>query len=100
MTVELTRAQLWAFLALVASIVAVTLAPIIVTGVRGQSVPDSLIAVTDKTVIGLIGVLGTLVGVMWQSRPRGTEPTGAPGDPVETTVTNSPTDPVPVEAQP
>jgi hypothetical protein len=82
MTIHLTRAQLIAFLALVAAIVTVTLAPIIVTGIRGQSVPDSLIAVTDKTVIGLIGVLGTLVGVMWQSRPKGNEPAGTPNDPV------------------
>jgi hypothetical protein len=82
MTIHLTRAQLIAFLALVAAIVTVTLAPIIVTGIRGQSVPDSLIAVTDKTVIGLIGVLGTLVGVMWQSRPKGAEPAGTPSDPV------------------
>lgn len=82
MTIELTRAQLRAFLALVGAIVVVTLAPVIVTGLRGQTVPDSLIAVTDKTVIGLIGVLGTLVGVMWQSRPKGTEPTGTPADPI------------------
>lgn len=93
MTIHLTRAQLIAFLALVIAIVIVTLAPIIVTGLRGQSVPDSLIAVTDKTVIGLIGVLGTLVGVMWQARPRGEGP-----QPV--TVENTTDSPVPVEEKP
>lgn len=90
MTIELTKAQLTAFLSLVAAIVIVTLSPVIVTGVRGQVVPDSLIAVTDKTVIGLIGVLGTLVGVMWQSRPKGTEPAGTPADPVAVTPVDQP----------
>lgn len=84
MNVQLTRAQLQAFLALVASVVLVSIAPIIVTGLMGKAVPDGLIAVSDKTITGLIGVLGTLVGVMWQSRPKGTEPAGTPADPIST----------------
>lgn len=86
MNIHLTNAQLKAFLALVFAVLIVSLAPIFVAGIRGKVIPDALIAVSDKTITGLIGVLGTLVGVMWQSRPRSQgEPTGAPGDPVSVT---------------
>lgn len=85
MTVHLTRAQLAAFLALVLAVVIVTLAPVIVTGIMGKVVPDSLVAVSDKSITGLIGVLGTLVGVMGWGRPKsGSEPTGTPSDPIST----------------
>ncbi|MBI0474206.1 hypothetical protein D9601_02350 [Sphingomonas sp. MA1305] len=84
MNIQLTKAQLQAFLALVAAVVLVSIAPIVVTGLMGKVVPDGLIAVSDKTVTGLIGVLGTLVGVMWQSRPKGVEPSGTPADPIST----------------
>jgi hypothetical protein len=60
----------------------VSLAPVVVTGLMGRSVPDALIAVSDKTVTGLIGVLGTLVGIMWQRQPKGETPAGTPTDPV------------------
>lgn len=84
-TVTLTRAQLQAMLSLVAAIVVVSLAPVVVTGIMGKTVPDSLIAVSDKTITGLVGVLGTLVGVMWQQRPRAADTppaTGKPDDPI------------------
>lgn len=84
MTSHLIRAQLQAFLMLVFAVILVSLAPVIVTGIMGKVIPDSLIAVSDKTVTGLIGVLGTIVGVMWQSRPKATEPTGTPQDPIST----------------
>lgn len=85
MNIQLTKAQLQAFLALILAVVVVSIAPIVVTGLMGKVVPDGLIAVSDKTVTGLIGVLGTLVGVMWQSRPKvGNEPTGTPSDPIST----------------
>lgn len=84
MTVHLTRAQLAAFLTLVFAVVIVTLAPVIVTGIMGKVVPDSLIAVSDKSITGLIGVLGTLVGVMGWGRPKTSEPAGTPTDPVAT----------------
>jgi len=83
-TVQLTRAQLIAFMALIVAVVMVTLAPVVVTGIMGKVVPDSLVAVSDKCITGLIGVLGTLVGVMWQSRPKTGEPMGTPTDPVNT----------------
>lgn len=82
MTIQLTRAQLHAFLALIAAIVTVSVLPVLISGIRGEVIPDSLIAVSDKTVTGLVGVLGTLVGVMWQSRPKGGEPSGTPTDPI------------------
>lgn len=84
MTIELTKAQLRAFLALIFAIVVVSVLPVIISGIRGEVIPDSLISVSDKTVTGLVGVLGTLVGVMWQSRPKGQEPAGTPTDPIST----------------
>lgn len=90
MTIQLTRAQLHAFFALIAAIVIVSVLPVIISGIRGEVIPDSLIAVSDKTVTGLVGVLGTLVGVMWQSRPKGTEPAGTPADPVAVTPVDQP----------
>lgn len=67
MTSNLSRLQFWAFLALVGAIVLVSLAPIIVTGIMGKVVPDSLVAVSDKCLTGLVGVLGTIAGVAWRS---------------------------------
>lgn len=90
MTAQLIRAQLHAFLFLIFAVVLVSLAPIIVTGIMGKVVPDSLIAVSDKCITGLIGVLGTIVGVMWQSRPKTTEPAGTPSDPVAVTPVDQP----------
>lgn len=69
MNSQLTRTQLAALLSLIGAIVMVSLAPIAVTGIMGKVVPDTLIAVSDKCITGLIGVLGTLVGVMWP-RPK------------------------------
>lgn len=82
MTVQLTRAQLQAFLALIAAIVVTSALPVLVSAIRGRAIPDGLIAVSDKTVTGLVGVLGTLVGVMWQSRPKGLDPVGTSAAPV------------------
>lgn len=64
MTIEISQAQLRAVLCLIGAIVLVTVAPIIVTAIYAKAVPDSLIAMTDKTVTGLVGVLGTLAGIM------------------------------------
>lgn len=81
---RLMTAQLGAFLALVFAVLMVSLAPVVVTGIMGRVVPDSLIAVSDKTVTGLIGVLGALVTAMWRSlsRPSDEAASGKPGDPV------------------
>lgn len=81
MTHDLTRAQLVAFLTLTCAILVATIAPLIVTGIWGKAVPDSLISMADKTVTGLVGVLGALGARMWTDRKMG-EPAGTPGDPV------------------
>lgn len=78
MTPQLGRAALTAFLSIVAAVALVSLAPVIVTGLMGKSVPDSLIAVSDKTVTGLIGVLGTLAGIIFRPSAKPGEPAGTP----------------------
>lgn len=88
---HLSTMQFRAMLSIVLSVVVVSLAPVVVTGIMGKVVPDSLIAVSDKTITGLIGVLGTLVGVMWQARPK--------AEPVPVEVQQPPNNPVPVEPQ-
>lgn len=60
------RDQLWAFLALIGAILILGLAPIVTAGFMGKTLPDSLIAVSDKTVTGLVGVLGTLAGMIFR----------------------------------
>lgn len=84
MTLELTKAQLRAIGWVIASILLVTIAPVIVTAIYGKAVPDSLIAMSDKTVTGLIGVLGTLAGAIAMRAGSKVEPTGTPTDPVST----------------
>lgn len=64
MTIEISSAQIRTVLCLIAAIVLVTLAPIIVTAIYAKAVPDSLIAMADKTVTGLVGVLGTMAGII------------------------------------
>ena len=81
--------QLSAFMVVVIAVVLVTLAPVIVTGLMGKVVPDSLIAVSDKCITGLVGVLGTLAGVKWGSRVRGASPDGTPADPVSVRETDA-----------
>lgn len=61
------REQLWAFLALIAAILILGLAPVVTAGLWGKPLPDSLIAVSDKTVTGLVGVLGTLAGMIFRT---------------------------------
>ena len=60
------RDQLWAFLALIGAILILGLAPVVTAGLWGKPLPDSLIAVSDKTVTGLVGVLGTLAGMIFR----------------------------------
>lgn len=69
-----SRQQFYAFLALVGAIVLVALAPIIVTGIMGKVVPDSLVAVSDKCLTGLVGVLGTIAGIAWKSGKQEIKP--------------------------
>ena len=48
------REQLVAFIALIVAILALGLAPVVTAGIMGKTLPDSLIAVSDKTVTGLV----------------------------------------------
>lgn len=61
-----SREQLMAFCLLVLAAAIVGLAPVIVTGLMGKIMPDALIANSDKTVTGFIGVLGTITGLIFR----------------------------------
>lgn len=61
-----SREQLMAFCLLVLAAAFVGLAPVIVTGLMGKTIPDALIANSDKTVTGFIGVLGTITGLIFR----------------------------------
>lgn len=80
------RDQLWAFLALIMAILILGLAPIVTAGLWGKPLPDSLIAVSDKTVTGLVGVLGTLAGMIFRlsrADQAATENTGKLADAIK-----------------
>lgn len=62
-----TREQLIAFLALIFAILVLGCSPVIVSGLLGRTLPDSLIAVSDKTVTGLVGVLGTIAAMIFRT---------------------------------
>lgn len=109
-----TREQMWAFLALIAAILVLGLAPLVCSGIMGRTIPDALIAVSDKTVTGLVGVLGTIAAMIFRTNrvdearaentskafeaitaaANATPPTDSP-QPV--TVVQDPSNPVPVE---
>lgn len=81
------REQLWAFLALIAAILILGLAPVVTSALTDQGgLPDSLIAVSDKTVTGLVGVLGTLAGMIFRTNrtdQAATENTGKAFDAIK-----------------
>lgn len=61
------REQLVAFIALIVAILMLGLAPVVTAGIMGKTLPDSLIAVSDKTVTGLVGVLGTIAAMIFRT---------------------------------
>lgn len=61
------REQLVAFIALIVAILILGLAPVVTAGIMGKTLPDSLIAVSDKTVTGLVGVLGALASMIFRT---------------------------------
>ena len=80
------RDQLSAFLALIGAILILGLAPIVTAGFWGKPLPDALIAVSDKTVTGLVGVLGTLAGMIFRlsrADQAATENTGKLADAIK-----------------
>jgi len=104
-----SREQLVAFLSIVCAIVILTLAPVIASAILERSMPDALISMADKAVIGIVGVLGTIAGLIFRqnrvdearaentakafdaitaaqaSTPAVAGPTGTPSDPVSVT---------------
>jgi len=111
-----SREQLVAFIALILAILILGMAPTVVSGLMGRTLPDSLIAVSDKTVTGLVGVLGTISAMIFRTNKsddaktentakafdaikaaaNATPPAATP-QPVE--VVNDANKPVPVETQ-
>ena len=80
------RDQLWAFLALIGAILILGLAPIVTAGFWGKPLPDALIAGSDRTVTGLVGVLGTLAGMIFRlsrADQAATENTGKLADAIK-----------------
>lgn len=101
-----TEMQYRAFLAVVIAATLIALSPIIVAGVRGESLPPGLIDIADKSVVafaGLLGAIGALLfrqngaderraentgkaidlaGATLAASPPKAGPTGTPDDPV------------------
>ena len=87
------REQLVAFIALIVAILILGLAPVVTAGIMGKPLPDSLIAVSDKTVTGLVGVLGTLAGMIFRTNrtdQTATENTGKAFDAFAAAVASTP----------
>jgi len=112
-----SREQLVAFIALIMAILILGMAPTVVSGLMGRTLPDSLIAVSDKTVTGLVGVLGTISAMIFRTNKvddAGTENTKAAFEaitaaanatppasaPQRVEVINDENQPVPVETKP
>lgn len=62
-----SRAQLTAFLSLVFAVLVISLAPVVTAGLMGKTLPDSLVAVSDKSITGIIGVLGSLATMIFRT---------------------------------
>lgn len=64
-----TQMQYRAFMAVVVAALVVALAPIVVSGVRGEALPDALLNISDKSVTAFGTLLGTIGGLLFrQSR--------------------------------
>lgn len=61
-----TQMQYRAFLAVVIAATLVALAPIAVALIRGESLPDGLIAIADKSVVAFAGLLGTIGALLFR----------------------------------
>lgn len=61
-----TEMQYRAFLAVVFAALAVALAPIVVAGIRGESLPAGLIDIADKSVVAFAGLLGAIGALLFR----------------------------------
>lgn len=101
-----TEMQYRAFLSVVAAAALVALAPIVVSGIRGEAIPAGLIDIADKSVVAFAGLLGAIGALLFRqnsidqtradntnkaldtvqsalaSTPPKDGPTGSPTDPV------------------
>lgn len=101
-----TEMQYRAFLAVVVAATLVALAPIAVSGIRGEAIPAGLIDIADKSVVAFAGLLGAIGALLFRqnsidqtradntnkaldtvqsalaSTPPNDGPTGTPADPV------------------
>lgn len=100
------REQFWSFIALLFIVGTLGLAPVVAAVYLEQQLPDALIGTIDKTISGLIGVLGAAGMMLFRG---GTEAATAetarklaakvPGAPVEATIVNAADDPVPTTTE-
>lgn len=61
-----TEMQYRAFLAVVVAATLVALAPIVVSGVRGEALPAGLIDIADKSVVAFAGLLGAIGALLFR----------------------------------
>jgi hypothetical protein len=68
-----TEMQYRAFLAVVVAALIVALAPIVTSGLRGEALPDALIAIADKSVVAFAGLLGTIGALLFRQNQVDTD---------------------------
>lgn len=61
-----TEMQYRAFLAVVIAATLIALSPIIVAGIRGESLPAGLIDIADKSVVAFAGLLGAIGALLFR----------------------------------
>lgn len=61
-----TEMQYRAFLAVVVAATLVALAPIAVSGIRGEALPAGLIDIADKSVVAFAGLLGAIGALLFR----------------------------------
>ncbi len=103
-----TQMQYRAFLVVVAAALIIALTPLLISGYRGEALPDALLNIADKSTTAFGTLLGTIGGLLFrqstadekrvdnttqafeaiktaQASTPAVGPTGAPDDPVNVT---------------
>lgn len=93
------RQRFLAFTFLIGTIAVVVLASLLGAFITGKTVPETMLALTNNAVSGLVGIAGTAAGLLFRtSQTEATTaqalataatsgPTGTPADPVSVTET-------------